>query len=150
LFQRSVSTLLYAFVTVRLGRRELVWINVTTNPTAEWIARQLTEAFPWDEAPRHLIRDRDRIYGSVGAAALARVLRSLGCERPVLLGLVQDHSRERIELADPELAREHTLGVGVARPPTLSDAVGTEIDVLGMVSVRELRRVPVANLLTGG
>ena len=57
--------LLYAFVIVRLDRRDLVWINVTTNPTAEWIARQLTEAFPWDEAPRHLIRDRDRIYGAI-------------------------------------------------------------------------------------
>ena len=53
--------LLYAFVIVRLGRRDLVWINVTPNPTAEWIARQITEAFPWDEAPHHLIRDRDRI-----------------------------------------------------------------------------------------
>src|SRR5271169_700082 len=42
--------LLYAFVIVRLDRRDLVWINVTTNPTAEWIARQITEAFPWDEA----------------------------------------------------------------------------------------------------
>jgi transposase InsO family protein len=57
--------LLYAFVIVRLGRRDLVWINVTTNPTAEWIACQLTEAFPWNEAPRYLIRDRDRIYGSI-------------------------------------------------------------------------------------
>jgi hypothetical protein len=57
--------LLYAFIIVRLDRRDLVWINVTTNPTAEWIARQLTEAFPWDEAPRYLIRDRDRIYGAV-------------------------------------------------------------------------------------
>jgi hypothetical protein len=57
--------LLYAFVIVRLGRRDLVWINVTANSTAEWIARQLTEAFPWDEVPRYLIRDRDRIYGSV-------------------------------------------------------------------------------------
>ena len=57
--------LLYAFVIVRLDRRQLVWINVTQNPTAEWIARQLTEAFPWDEAPRYLIRDRDQIYGSI-------------------------------------------------------------------------------------
>ncbi len=57
--------LLYAFVIVRLGRRDLVWINVTANPTAEWVARQITEAFPWDEAPHYLIRDRDRIYGSV-------------------------------------------------------------------------------------
>jgi len=46
--------LLYAFVIVRLGRRDLVWINVTTNPTAEWIARQLTEAFPWSGTPRYL------------------------------------------------------------------------------------------------
>jgi transposase InsO family protein len=57
--------LLYALVIVRLGRRNLVWINVTANPTAEWIARQLTEAFPWNEVPRYLIRDRDRIYGTV-------------------------------------------------------------------------------------
>jgi len=52
--------LLYAFVIVRLDRRDLVWINVTANPTAEWVARQIAEAFPWDEAARHLIRDRDR------------------------------------------------------------------------------------------
>jgi transposase InsO family protein len=57
--------LLYAFVIVRLGRRELVWISITANPTAEWIARQLTEAFPWGEVPRYLIRDRDRIHGSI-------------------------------------------------------------------------------------
>jgi hypothetical protein len=41
--------LLYAFVIVRLDCRDLVWINVTANPTAEWVARQITEAFPWDE-----------------------------------------------------------------------------------------------------
>jgi hypothetical protein len=52
-------------VIVRIDRRELSWINVTTNPTAEWIARQITEAFPWDGAPRYMIRDRDRIYGTV-------------------------------------------------------------------------------------
>jgi transposase InsO family protein len=66
--------LLYAFVTVRLSRRDLVWINVTTNPTAEWIARQLTEAFPWNEAPPYLIRDRDRIYGTI----VTRRLRAMG------------------------------------------------------------------------
>jgi transposase InsO family protein len=57
--------LLYALIIVRLDRRDLVWINVTRHPTAEWIARQLTEAFPWNEAPRYLIRDRDRVYGAV-------------------------------------------------------------------------------------
>src|ERR1700692_860598 len=57
--------LLYGLVIIRFDRRDLVWINVTTNPTAEWVARQITEAFPWDEAPRYVIRDRDRIYGSL-------------------------------------------------------------------------------------
>lgn len=57
--------LLYAFVIVRLDRRDLVWINVTRNPTAEWVARQITEAFPWDQAPGYMIRDRDRIYGTI-------------------------------------------------------------------------------------
>ena len=68
--------LLYAFVVVRLDRRDLVWINVTSHTTAEWIARQLTEAFPWNEAPRYLIRDRDRdrIYGAV----VKRRLRGMG------------------------------------------------------------------------
>jgi transposase InsO family protein len=66
--------LLYAFVIVRLDRRDLVWINVTANPTPEWVARQITEAFPWDEAPHYLIRDRDRIYGSV----VTRRLRAMG------------------------------------------------------------------------
>jgi hypothetical protein len=53
--------LLDAFIIVRLDRRDLVWINVTTNPTAEWVARQITEAFPWDGAPGYTIRDRDRM-----------------------------------------------------------------------------------------
>jgi transposase InsO family protein len=72
--------LLYAFVIVRLDRRQLVWINVTQNPTAEWIARQLTEAFPWNEAPRYLIRDRDRIYGEVAM----RRIRAMGIrDKPI-------------------------------------------------------------------
>ena len=58
----------------RLDRRDFVWINVTTNPTAEWMACQLTEAFPWNEATHYLIRDRDRIYGTV----VTRRLRAMG------------------------------------------------------------------------
>jgi hypothetical protein len=63
--------LLYAYVIVRLDRRELVWISVTTRPTAEWLARQITEAFPWNEAPRYMLRDRDRIYGTLSHAGFA-------------------------------------------------------------------------------
>ena len=66
--------LLYACIIVRLDRRELVWINVTPHPSAEWVARQITEAFPWNEAPRYMIRDRDRIYGAV----VTRRLRAMG------------------------------------------------------------------------
>jgi transposase InsO family protein len=50
-------------VILRHARRRLVSISVTNNPTAEWIAGQVTDAFPWDEAPRHLIRDRDGAFG---------------------------------------------------------------------------------------
>src|ERR1700737_3083779 len=72
--------LLYGFVIVRVHRRELVWINVTTNPTAEWVARQITEAFPWNGAPRHMTRDRDRIYGAV----VTRRLRAMGIrDKPI-------------------------------------------------------------------
>jgi transposase InsO family protein len=72
--------LLYGFVIVRLHRRDLVWIDVTTNPTAEWVARQITETFPWDGAPRYMIRDRDRIYGTV----VTRRLRAMGIrDKPI-------------------------------------------------------------------
>ena len=64
---------------------------------------------------------------------------SLGGERPELLGFVQDHPGEWIELAEPGLAREHRLGVSVPRVPTLLDAGGAEIDVLGVVLAIELR-----------
>src|ERR1700716_4023683 len=72
--------LLYALVIVRLDRRDLAWINVTANPTAEWVARQITEAFPWDGAPRYMIRNRDRIYGTV----VTRRLRAMGIrDKPI-------------------------------------------------------------------
>jgi transposase InsO family protein len=72
--------LLYAYIIVRPDRRELVWISVTAHPTAEWVARQITEAFPWNEAPRYMIRDRDRIYGAV----VTRRLRAMGIrDKPI-------------------------------------------------------------------
>jgi hypothetical protein len=55
--------LLYALGIVRLDRSELLWINTLASRSAEWIARQNTEVFPWDAAPRYLIRDQDGIYG---------------------------------------------------------------------------------------
>ena len=61
---RTISfRLLYGLVILQHGRRRLAGVGITSNPTAEWIAGQLTEAFPWDEAPKYLVRDRDRAYG---------------------------------------------------------------------------------------
>jgi transposase InsO family protein len=54
---------LYVLVFIAHGRRELVHVNVTANPTAAWIWRQLIEATPWGHTPRHLLRDRDAAYG---------------------------------------------------------------------------------------
>ena len=66
--------MLYGLVIVRFSRRLLVWTAVTTNPTAEWVARQITEAFPWDDASKYLIRDRDTVYG----AAFKKRLHAMG------------------------------------------------------------------------
>ncbi|MGC1953443.1 MAG: integrase core domain-containing protein [Gammaproteobacteria bacterium] len=74
---------LYVLVIVRLARRELVWIEVTRHPTAEWIAQQVSEAFPWNEAPRYLIRDQDGVYG----APVRRRLHAMGIrDRPIAPG----------------------------------------------------------------
>ena len=57
-------SLLYGLIIVGLARRRLVWINVAPNPDREWIAQQVVEAFPWEDAPRYLVRDRDGVHGS--------------------------------------------------------------------------------------
>lgn len=57
--------LLFVFVVLGYGRRQLLWFEVTRHPTAQWLARQITEAFPWSSAPSYLIRDNDRAYGHV-------------------------------------------------------------------------------------
>ena len=51
---------LFAFLVVGHGRRELLWFAVTRHPTADWLAQQIVEAFPWDKEPTYLIRDNDR------------------------------------------------------------------------------------------
>ena len=63
--------LLFVLVILRHQRRRLISLTVTINPTAEWIAHQITDAFPWNEAPAHLIRDRDASYGNAVTTRLA-------------------------------------------------------------------------------
>jgi hypothetical protein len=57
--------LLYGLLIMGHGRRHILWFGVTTHPTAEWIANQLTEACGWEQLPRYLIRDRDAAFGDV-------------------------------------------------------------------------------------
>ena len=55
--------ILYVFLVLAHERRRILHFNVTAHPTAEWTAQQLRNVFPWDSAPRYLLRDRDRIFG---------------------------------------------------------------------------------------
>jgi transposase InsO family protein len=72
--------LLFGFVVLCHKRRRVVHFNVTAHPTAAWVAQQLREAFPFDEAPRYLIRDRDSTYGP----EVRQCLRNLGIEEVVI------------------------------------------------------------------
>src|SRR5260370_21297515 len=67
---------LYAFLVLGHGRRQLLWFAVTRHPTAEWLARQIPEAFPWDRAPAYIVRDYDPAFGSV----FTRRLHALGIQ----------------------------------------------------------------------
>ena len=70
---------LYVFIVLNHDRRQVVHFNVTEHPTAQWTAQQLVEAFPFDSAPRYLLRDRDAIYGG----AVRRRIKSLGIEEVI-------------------------------------------------------------------
>jgi len=63
--------LLFVLVILRHQRRRLLSLTVKANPTAEWIAHRITDAFPWNEAPDYLIRDRDGSYGHAVTKRLA-------------------------------------------------------------------------------
>ena len=71
---------LFAFLVVGHGRRQILWFAVTRHPTAEWLARQIVEAFPWDAAPTYLVRDNDGAYGQ----AFRSRVRAMGIrDRPI-------------------------------------------------------------------
>jgi transposase InsO family protein len=72
--------LLYGFLILQHSRRELLWLAVTARPSAHWIARQLTEAYGWQQTPRYIVRDRDCVYGDV----VLQRLRAMGIrDRPI-------------------------------------------------------------------
>jgi len=74
------NQVLFVFLVLAHHRRRVLHFNVTTHPTAEWTAQQIIEAFPWDDEPRFLLRDRDRIYGE----AFRRRVKNMGIEEVVI------------------------------------------------------------------
>jgi transposase InsO family protein len=75
--------LLFVFLVLGHGRRQLLWFDVTRHPTAEWLARQITETFPWTSAPAYLVRDNDRAFGPVFTSRV----RAMGIrDRPISPG----------------------------------------------------------------
>ena len=78
--QRSRFRLLYGLLILQHDRRHILWMAATAHPTAERIARQLVEACGWKQAPRYIVRDRDRVYGKI----FVRRVRAMGIQdRPV-------------------------------------------------------------------
>jgi transposase InsO family protein len=75
----STFRVLFVFVVLAHDRRRIVHFNVTEHPTAQWTAQQLVEAFPFDSAPRYLLRDGDGIYGE----RVQRRIESLGIDEVV-------------------------------------------------------------------
>jgi hypothetical protein len=68
------------FLILQHSRRQLLWLVVTARPSAHWIARQLTEAYGWQQTPRYIVRDRDCVYGNV----VIQRLRAMGIrDRPI-------------------------------------------------------------------
>ena len=79
-FPTLTFDVLFAFLIVGHGRRQLLWFEVARHPTAEWLGRQITEAFPWASAPAYLARDNDRAYGHT----FRRRVRAMGIrDRPI-------------------------------------------------------------------
>ena len=70
--------LLYGFLVLRHSRREILWLGVTAHPSAQWIARQLSQAYGWQQAPQYLVRDRDCVYRDV----FIRRVRAMGIRDP--------------------------------------------------------------------
>jgi transposase InsO family protein len=95
--------MLFVFVVLSHARRQVVHFNVTEHPTAEWTAQQIIEAFPWDTAPKYLLRDRDKIYGD----RFRRRVESMGIEE-VLTAYRSPWQNAYVERLNGSIRRECT------------------------------------------
>ena len=96
--------LLMVFIGLHHERRQIVHFGVTAHPTAEWVAQQIIEAFPWDCAPRYVIRDRDSVFGALvrarikttGIEEVATAPRS-PCQNPFVERTIGSNRRECLD-----------------------------------------------------
>jgi putative transposase len=107
--------ILYVFVVLALERRRLVFANVTTSPTAFWLGQQTVNAFPWDTAPRFLIRDRDGAYEdefsgrveSLGIRTIKTAIRAprMNCYAERLIGTIRRELFDHVIVSSERHAR---------------------------------------------
>ncbi|MFT6752237.1 MAG: putative transposase [Candidatus Azotimanducaceae bacterium] len=95
--------MLFVFVVLSHDRRKVIHFNVTPNPAAQWTTQQIIEAFPWDTAPKYLLRDRDKIFGKL----LQDRVRSMGIEE-VLTAYRSPWQNAYVELLNGSIRRECT------------------------------------------
>ncbi len=112
--------MLFVFIVLSHVRRQVVHFNVTAYPTATWTAQQVAEAFPWDTAPRCLLRDRDGIYGE----RFQRRVKSMGIEE-VVTAYRSPWQNAYIERLNGSIRRECTDHIVVLSESHLRRILGT-------------------------
>jgi transposase InsO family protein len=110
---------LYVFLVLAHDRRRILHVGVTAHPTAQWTAQQLREAFPWETAPRYLLRDRDGIFGSdfvnqVTAMGMSEVLSTPGSpwQRAYIervIGTIRRECLDHVIVLSERSLRRHVL-----------------------------------------
>ena len=103
LIPTNLTVPLYVFIVLSHARRQVIHFNVTANPTAQWTANQVIEAFPWDTAPRYLLRDRDSIFGRV----FRQRIKSMGIEE-VMTAFHSPWQNAYLERLNGSIRREFT------------------------------------------
>jgi transposase InsO family protein len=129
---------LFAFLIMSHGRRQLLWFAVTRHPTAEWLAQQVVEAFPWETAPTYLVRDNDGAYGPIFTGRV----RAMGIrDRPIApRSPWQNPYVERLIGTLRRDCLDHVLILGERHLRRLQDALRTSRE-LRQHDQQELRRL---------
>ena len=117
----ATFNILFVLVILRHCRRKVVHFNVTSNPSAQWTAQQVLEAFPWDTAPKYLMRDRDSIYGvffrtrvkNIGIKEVISAPRS-PWQNPFIermIGSIRRECTDHVHRLEPKSPEKHSLFV---------------------------------------